>query len=87
MKTYKRVYIYRELEKMPTDGWLQSCFICYCITSLIQTYKIIEKKKYIMEFNVYICPHCNVKIKNDEKVKKKYENRCDLYIDENFILP
>jgi len=40
MKIIKNVYLYRD-SHLPEQGWLQSCFRCYTITSRLYSFKTI----------------------------------------------
>tara|TARA_B100000902_G_C27111479_1_gene813810 strand:- start:506 stop:757 length:252 start_codon:yes stop_codon:yes gene_type:complete len=83
MKIIKNVYLYRD-SHLPEQGWLQSCFRCYSITSKLYSFKTIENKKKIYQFKIYMCPSCQKKINNDEDEFNKFSNRANKYIDGNY---
>ena len=79
MKIIKNVYLYRD-SHLPEEGWLQSCFRCYTITSKLYSFKTIEnKKKYIN--SKFICVLLSKKIINDDNEFVKFSNRANKYID------
>ena len=80
MKTIKNVYLYRD-SHLPEQGWLQSCFKCYSITGKLYSFKTIENKKKIYQFQIYMCPSCQRKIEEDEDAFIKFSNRANKYID------
>ena len=54
-KKIKKIYIYRD-SHLPEEGWLQSCFNCYQITSkliLFKKYKT-NKNNVIIYWEIYI---------------------------------
>jgi len=57
MKISRDIYLYRETG-VPEHGWLQGCYKCEAITARIKNLKTVITEKYIFNFIVYICPHC-----------------------------
>ena len=80
-----KIYIYREKENLPEDGWFQSCFMCYTITSSIMMFNTMEKKKKIYEIYVYLCPSCQRKIEKDVNYGKLFKKKCIRYIHMHFF--
>ncbi len=83
MKTIKNVYLYRD-SHLPEQGWLQSCFRCYSITSKLYSFKTIENKKKIYQFKIYLCCPCQRKINDNEDELLKFSNRVNKYINGNY---
>ena len=84
MKTFHHIYLYRDSDSMPEDGWFQACFSCYAITSRLSFFKRIEKEDNIYEVLAYLCPQCTRSLNNKEKFKEKYTARCERYLRRNF---
>ena len=84
-KKVKQIYIYRD-SHLPEEGWLQSCFECYQITSktiLFKTYKTNKKNiEYYWEIYIHLCNKCkNCLMENlNDDFLEKYDN----YICEHF---
>jgi hypothetical protein len=84
-KKIKQIYIYRD-SHLPEEGWLQSCFQCYQITSktcLFKTYKTKKKNsKTYWEIYIHVCNKCNNHLKNDENYYdflNKYNNYMNIH--------
>tara|TARA_B100000900_G_scaffold411746_1_gene432060 strand:+ start:578 stop:997 length:420 start_codon:yes stop_codon:yes gene_type:complete len=97
-KKVKIIYIYRD-SHLPYNGWLQSCFNCYIITSKTITFKTIHNKGYLQknyrfrysywEFKVFLCGKCRRKLedkKNCENIKEytKFNSICNRYIKNHY---
>jgi len=80
MRTLHKIYIYRDRENLPEEGWFQACFACYIITSRLKLFDTIHKGKDIYEIFVYLCSDCKKKILKDEDFNKKFEKKCKKYI-------
>ena len=85
-KKIKQIYIYRD-SHLPDEGWLQSCFECYQITSkliLFKTYKTKQKNVNIYwEIYIHMCNPCNDCIQNEEN-QKEFLNNYNKYINKYF---
>ena len=84
MRVLHKIYIYREKENLPEEGWFQSCFMCYSITSGLDLFKTIKKTKNIYEIYVYLCPCCQRQIPISLPYREKYRNKCNNYIRQHF---
>ena len=84
MKHFRRIYIYKDT-KMPEQGWLQGCFICYQITGRLLVYNTKETSRNITEYAVFVCPDCKKKLNTDNKLHEEYKFKCQEYIDMNGI--
>ena len=97
-KRVKIIYIYRE-SHLPYNGWLQSCFNCYRITSKLITFKTIHNKGYLKknfrynysywEFKVFLCGNCRRKLENKKnccniKDYTKFNSICNRYIKNHY---
>ena len=97
-KKVKIIYIYRD-SHLPYNGWLQSCFNCYRITSKLITFKTIHNKGYLQknyrfrysywEFKVFLCGKCRRRLedkKNCENIKEytKFNSTCNKYITKHY---
>ena len=84
-KKIKKIYIYRD-SHLPEEGWLQSCFDCYQITSkiiLFKTYKTIKNNVEIYwEIYIHLCNTC--KCDENKERKKKFLNNYNKYIRKYF---
>ena len=85
MKTLHKIYIYRDREHLPEEGWFQSCFLCYTITSHTHLFDTREIDKTIHEINVYVCPHCQKKMHRDQETVDILKRKCSRYIDRHFF--
>ena len=79
MSETKTIDIFKQ-SHLPKEGWLQSCFNCYTITSKTYYYKMIITNKVKYKFNVYCCPHCKKKFYKEKKTLYKFSKICDRYI-------
>jgi len=82
---YKKIYIYRESD-LPNDGWFQSCFNCYTITSRTIKYKKIRTTYYLYDIAIYVCPYCKNLFKIEKNKEQKFINKCNYYIKHKLIL-
>ena len=82
MKHFRRIYIYKDT-KMPENGWLQGCFICYQITGRLLTFDTKETSKNITEYVVFVCPECKKQLNQKEELKNDYNEKCNEYIQIN----
>ena len=80
----KDIEIYRD-SHLPTNGWIQSCFNCYSLTSKTILYKTIMQKNTIYDFRVYLCPSCNNKFKKKILGFIEFSNVCNKYIKKNYL--
>ena len=71
----KEIYIYYESEKMPYNGWMQSCFKCELFTAKTLIYREQEDRTYI----VYVCNNCKKTLTKREN-NLKFRERCDKFI-------
>ena len=71
----KNLYIYYEHEKMPENGWMQSCFKCELFTAKTLIYREEENKTYI----VYVCNNCKKTLTNREN-NFRFRRRCEKFI-------
>lgn len=76
----KWLTIYKK-SRIPPEGWIQQCFMCYRPTSYTVDY---EKEEYI--HMVYLCKHCQNKNKHTEN-KKTYIKCVEEYINNNTPQP
>ena len=85
MPYVKKVYIYRE-SNQPEEGWFQSCFNCYTLTSNIIDYTTIVYEHYHYECDIYICRTCERMFHKPCNLSKqlRFRKKCDAYIDELF---
>tara|TARA_X000000368_G_C22969052_1_gene684587 strand:- start:511 stop:789 length:279 start_codon:yes stop_codon:yes gene_type:complete len=84
-KKIKKIYIYRD-SHLPEEGWLQSCFDCYQITSkliLFKTYKTNNNNADIY-WEIYIHQCNNCKCDENEEKQKKFLNSYNKYIHKYF---
>ena len=79
MSEIKSIDIFKQ-SHLPKEGWLQSCFNCYSITSKTYYYKMIIHEKVKYRFNVYCCPQCKKKFYKEKKSLYKFSKICDSYI-------
>tara|TARA_B100001989_G_C24531075_1_gene461682 strand:- start:1627 stop:1887 length:261 start_codon:yes stop_codon:yes gene_type:complete len=70
---------------LPEKGWLQACFHCYSITGKIFDYTTIRKFNSIFKINVYLCPSCQKKFKNNVLKYYFFTLDCNDYIERNYI--
>jgi len=79
MSEVKIIDIFKK-SHLPKDGWLQSCFNCYIITSKTYYYRMVlfNKKKY--KFSIFCCPQCKNKLYKDNLKEHKFSKVCDKYI-------
>jgi len=75
----KDLYIYFENDRMPKEGWMQSCFSCSIFTERTLIFREEEERTYI----VYICNHCKKTLLNKDK-NIKFKERCIKFIDKYF---
>lgn len=73
------LYIYYESDKMPENGWMQSCFRCDSFTAAT----LIYREEYDRDYIVYICNSCKKRLTNSEE-NNKFRRRCDKFIKKNF---
>jgi len=73
------LYIYYENEKMPIDGWMQSCFKCDLFTARTLIYREEIDRNYI----VYICNSCKKRLTN-KKENIEFRRRCNKFIKKHF---
>lgn len=59
---YCITYYVHEESDLPKKGWLQSCIMCYTITSKTLFFSQIEKHNAIIETQVHVCPMCKRKL-------------------------
>ena len=59
---YCITYYVHEESGLPKKGWLQSCIMCYTITSKTLFFSQIEKHNAIIETQVHLCPICKRKL-------------------------
>ena len=85
MKTLHKIYIYQDREHLPEEGWFQSCFLCYTITSHTHLFDTREIDKKIYEINVYLCPDCQKKMQRDQETVDILKRKCSRYIDRHFF--
>ena len=85
MKTLHKIYIYRDHEHLPEEGWFQSCFLCYTITSHTHLFDTREIDKKIYEINVYLCPDCQKKMQRDQETVDILKRKCSRYINRHFF--
>ena len=85
MRMLHKIYIYREKENLPEEGWFQSCFMCYSITSGIHLFDTVTERKRIYEIYVYLCPECQKKIVCQYEYGARFKRKCTLYVNENFF--
>lgn len=77
--TTEKLYIYFYDDKMPKEGWMQSCFSCSIFTARTLIFREEADTSYI----VYICNHCKKKLINNSK-NSKFEERCIKFINKYF---
>lgn len=97
-KIVKIIYLYRD-SHLPCNGWLQSCFNCYTITSKTITFKTIHNKGYFKkrfvyeydywEFKVFLCGKCRRKLEDKKDCKNikeytKFNSTCNRYIKNHY---
>ena len=75
----KKSYIYFENDRMPKEGWMQSCFSCSIFTAKTLIFREEEERTYV----VYICNHCKKTLVNKDK-NIKFKERCIKFIDKYF---
>lgn len=75
----RRIYIYKE-SHLPSEGWLQGCFGCLCITGDCQVFTHQDNQEYV----VYLCGRCVDLIKEDEKLRELYDRKVREYIATHF---
>ena len=76
----QKFYIYFDNDKMPKEGWMQSCFSCSTFTAKTLIFREEEARTYI----VYICNHCKRTLINKDK-NIKFKGRCIKFINKYFI--
>ncbi len=68
---YKNRYLFSKNERLPKDGWFQSCISCKYITA-----RIIERESNNERFIIYVCSSCK---KNTEDIEKQITSCIDKY--------
>ena len=79
MHKFRRMYIYKETH-LPTEGWLQGCFVCYSITGNCEVFNKSETVSHITERVVFLCTRCCRIIAGDDTLKNNYEEKVRGYI-------
>lgn len=79
----RSISIYRE-SNMPTEGWIQSCFKCYILTSRDILFKTYKKNNNVCEINVFLCTSCKNKLKKKVTEYLAFYKKCDKYIIERY---
>lgn len=64
----------------PINGWLQSCFNCYHMTSNTKYLKEIKHGKYTYDINVYICKQCSRFFLSNQYEFIKFTDKCNKFI-------
>lgn len=85
MRMLHKIYIYREKENLPEEGWFQSCYMCDTITSGLELFDTWEEGKKTYEIHVYLCSGCHKKITYNVPFHDSYKRRCSRYIDKHFF--
>ena len=80
-----KIYIYRDKENLPEEGWFQSCFMCYTITSNLKLFDTFKKNKEIYEIYVYVCPPCKKKMETKVNYRETFKQKCIRYINRHFF--
>jgi len=75
----QKLYIYFYDDKMPKDGWMQSCFSCSIFTARTLIFREEADTSYI----VYICNHCKKKLINSDK-NINFKKKCIKFINKYF---
>ena len=83
VKIYKEIQVCRD-SHLQEKGWFQACFSCCTITSKTFVYSVITHKNYIYEFNVYLCPCCSKRMKQDLMSFIKFSAICNRYIKKKY---
>lgn len=79
MGKVKTIDIFKQ-SHLPKEGWLQSCFNCYTITSKTYYYKMVIFKNINYKFNIYCCPKCKKNLYKEKYKLYKFSKTCDNYI-------
>ena len=85
-KRIKQIYIYRD-SHLPSQGWLQSCFHCYSITShnkLFDIYNTNKNNIVLWEIYIYLCPKCKRLLNNDKLEYKTFNKEYEKYLFKNY---
>lgn len=85
MTEVKIVEIFKD-SHLPKEGWLQSCFNCYSITSKTFYYKMIMLDGTKYKFHVYCCPQCKNKMYKEKINTYRFSKICDRYINYHYGL-
>jgi hypothetical protein len=85
MKMLHKIYIYHDHDTLPEEGWFQSCFLCYTITSHTHLFDTREIDKKIYEINVYLCPDCKKKMQPEGDTADVLKQKCTIYINKHFF--
>ena len=80
----KNIEIYRD-SHLPENGWIQSCFNCYSLTSKTTLYKTITNKNVVYDFHIYVCNSCHKKFNNNILNFIHFSNTCNKYINKNYL--
>ena len=92
MKYFITYYVHEE-SNLPKKGWLQSCIMCYTITSKTQFFSQIERHNAIIETQAHVCAVCKKKINstsssiNIRAFKYRYNKKVNQKINEYVIQP
>jgi len=90
---YCITYYVHEESDLPKKGWLQSCIMCYTITSNTLFFSQIEKHNAIIETQTHVCQVCKKKINstssaiNIRAFKYRYNKKVNQKINEYVIQP
>lgn len=55
----KIIYLHKNKNNLPRNGWFQNCFFCDTITSITVHYLLYETYNYNYNIYVFLCPCCN----------------------------
>ena len=86
VKPTKVITLFRRT-KLPREGWIQSCFLCYTYTSDTRGIKHVEYKKYFYDYQVHLCDGCHRSLKNDFLLNREFYIMINEYINEYLIAP
>jgi hypothetical protein len=79
-------YLSRASE-LPKQGWFQACFRCHVPTARLYHYKTIEKKTFIVKYQVHLCNDCKKTLYNP-KILENLHYQCEKKITSNtFTVP
>ena len=75
---------YYSTHNFPSNGWLQPCLLCECITCHINFFKTVQNRYYKdVNINCYLCKKCSKKVDKSPEYKKEYTTMCNRILTDN----